>query len=133
MVTRLMNGLTVRDRTPAGTPAGGQFALQARTEATLSLAEPTPDPQADLAAATTLAEAYCAAAGGARPGMCHAAAWNVRDQFGWPIVEGERDGMKHSWNQMPDGRWFDATAETFGEQGPQVVDAGDPRYTVRED
>lgn len=83
----------------------------------------------DLDNAHALARAYIRAADGARPGMCHAAAWTIREAFGWPIVEGTREGIPHAWNLMPGGMWFDATAEQFGDHGPQVVPPGDPRYS----
>lgn len=82
----------------------------------------------DLELAVELAEAYVAAAGGVRPGMCWPASWTIREALGWPIVEGERGEMPHAWNAMPDGRWFDATASIFGDDGPQVIAPDDSQY-----
>lgn len=92
------------------------------TQATDEVGEET------LRGALTFATDYCDAAGGARPGMCHAAAWNVEAGFGWPIVSGRRGGVSHHWNAMPDGRIFDATAAQFGDGGPLVTSTDDARY-----
>lgn len=86
--------------------------------------------EADVAnEALEFATDYCEAAGGARPGMCHPAAWNVEIDFGWPLVRGTRDGRAHYWNEMPDGRIFDPTAAQFdGHDGPLITDGDDARY-----
>jgi len=72
---------------------------------------------------------YLAQAGGVRAGMCWTLAWNVRDQFGWPLVEGSYNGTPHAWNIAPDGSIFDGTAGQFSDgHGPRFVDSDDPRY-----
>lgn len=115
-------------RVAAGVPTGGQFVAAARREATTGTLSTVHDKA--LSAAIDFATDYCEAAGGARPGMCHTAAWNVEAEFGWPITSGRRDGLPHHWNTMPDGRIFDATAAMFGDDGPTVTTADDPRYTT---
>lgn len=117
------------DREPDGTPSGYLFRTFGIDE---YFRKPVPD--GTVYEATQFAQEYCHAAGGARPGMCHPAAWNVQERFGWPIVSGEREDRRHHWNQMPDGRYFDPTAAQFdGHAGPLVTDADDPRYTARTD
>ncbi|AXV10072.1 hypothetical protein DVS28_b0302 (plasmid) [Euzebya pacifica] len=94
-------------------------------------ATPTNDPTGDPAIrdALTFAADYCHAAGGARPGTCHPASWNIRDRFGYTMVQGQRGGIPHTWNVLPDGRILDATAAQFGDPGPGLYPANDPRYT----
>lgn len=83
---------------------------------------------AAVTAALAFAVDYCDAAGGARPGMCYPASWNIRDQFGFDLVQGQRGGIPHTWNVLPDGRILDATAAQFGDPGPGLYPGTDPRY-----
>lgn len=84
---------------------------------------------------TEFAEEYLAACGGARRGVCWTLAWNIRDRFGGDILEGSfhtaEGRIPHSWNELPDGRWFDGSAGMFDGGAPGFVGRNDPRYGPR--
>ena len=93
-----------------------------------------PVPAEAIAEVREYALDYCVRARGARPGVCHPLSWNIRDQFGWEIVEGRRDDRPHFWNAMPDGRYFDGSAAQFDDEDePLVTYADDPRYSAKAD
>jgi hypothetical protein len=117
------------DREPDGTPSAYLFR-------TFGIDEHfrTPVPGEAIAEVTEYANDYCVRARGARPGICHPLAWNIRDQFGWEIVQGRRDDLPHFWNAMPDGRYFDGSAGMFDDEDwPLVTHADDHRYQVKDD
>lgn len=81
------------------------------------------------------AEKYLAECGGARPGVCWTLAWNIRDLFGGHILEGsfqsESGRIPHSWNELPDGRWFDGSAGMFDGGPPRFIGRHAARYGPR--
>jgi hypothetical protein len=76
----------------------------------------------------TFAEEFLDSCGGARPGTCYVASWNVRDEFGIALVEGTFDGTCHTWNVMPDGRIFDVTHGQFDGGPPRFFPADAPGF-----
>lgn len=78
----------------------------------------------DDRALIAFAEEYLAECGGARAGVCYPLSWNVRDIFGIELVEGEFNGIPHTWNVMPDGRIFDGSHGQFDDGPPRFFPAG---------